>query len=137
MGLVIDITERQIELLRASIAEMGTCGEQISDQFYAHLFRLDPGLRYLFGEDLSEQHHSLTFMMDFIVRRLHHWEELQPRLKNLAIRHATYGVRTADYATFSRAMIETISARQTDPETVAAWKALFEAISATMIDAVE
>ena len=136
MGLTIDISERQIALLRAGIADVDADGEQVSADFYARLFELDPGLRYLFPEDLTEQRHSLIFMMDFIVRRLHRWDELRPRLRNLAIRHVTYGVRAADYATFGRAMIETLAAHRYEPDTIVAWQALFEAISATMIEAI-
>jgi methyl-accepting chemotaxis protein len=137
MGLVIDITERQIELLQISIVEMSAQGDKVTAEFYARLFQVDPGLRYLFPDDLTDQRHSLTFMMDFIVRRLHRWDEIRPRLRNLAIRHVSYGVRPADYGTFGKAMIETLADYEEDAETVAAWKALFESMSATMIEASE
>jgi hemoglobin-like flavoprotein len=129
------LTDRQIDLLQASIADMVTDGDKISADFYRRLFDLDAGLRYLFSNDLEDQQHSLIFMMGFVVRRLHNWEEICPRLRNLAIRHVSYGVRVEDYATFGKAMLETLYRHQRDHETLAAWGCLFEAISTTMIEA--
>jgi hemoglobin-like flavoprotein len=129
------LTDRQITLLQASIAEMSADGDKISADFYERLFVLDPGLRYLFSNDMVEQHHSLIFMMGFVIGRLRSWTEICPRLRNLAIRHASYGVRTEDYATFGKAMMDTLSQHQSDAETLVAWACLFEAISATMIEA--
>lgn len=135
MNAANGLTDRQITLLQASIAEMSADGDKISADFYKRLFNVGAGVRYLFPTDMVEQHHSLIFMMAFVVRRLRDWEEICPRLRNLAIRHVSYGVRTEDYAVFGKAMMDTLAEYQKDPEILAAWACLFEAISATMIAA--
>ena len=130
----------QIALLRESFAVLATDAEIHNLALFNRLFELDPDLRFLFPEDLHPHWHRLVAMIGYVVRRLDRWDRVEPRIRNLGLRHTAYGARTADYATFERAIRDVIGARlglSEDSPTMLAWSALFSTVSRSMIEAAE
>jgi len=112
--------------------------ESTTMELFEQLFAIDPRLRFLFPEDLHDQKHRLMSMIGFIVRKVERWDFVEPRLRNLGVRHVSYGVSAADYASFEQAMLAVLKKKlqlDDDSEVLRAWSALFHAVSNTMIDA--
>lgn len=129
-------TPRQIELIRESFRRLSQDSDHSVAAFYDRLFDTEPRLRFLFPDELAETQQKLISMFTFLVLRLDRWEEVRPRLANLGLRHASYGVQPSDYAAFGRA----ISAVLRDSlgvmegsETHDAWQYLFTEISDAMV----
>jgi hemoglobin-like flavoprotein len=128
------LTEGQIELLRSSFAALSEDADAVAADFYARLFTRDPRLLYLFPQDLTEQRRLLVFMIGYIVRRAHLWNEIAPRIRNLGIRHTSYGVTAPDYDSFGASMLDTLAGRGCGSEELEAWVALFAAVSEAMLE---
>lgn len=129
-------TPRQIELIRESFRKLSQDSERSVAAFYDRLFEMEPQLRFLFPEELAETQQKLISMFTFLVLRLDRWEEVRPRLANLGLRHASYGVQPADYIAFWHAVTEVLRDALAVPEgseTHEAWRILFNAISDAMI----
>jgi nitric oxide dioxygenase len=129
-----------LALLKESFTHLAVDAEGATLALFERLFQLDPRLRFLFPEDLSDQKHRLMSMIGFVVRRLHRWEQIEPRLRNLGLRHVSYGAKASDYRTFERAMLDVLASRlnlSEDSETLRAWSLLFAAVSEAMLEAAE
>jgi len=131
------LTPRQIELIQDSFATATKAPEEVIENLFWRLFALDPGLRYLFPEDLTDLHRRFGFMLGFLIHRLDRWDEIAPRLRNLGVRHISYGVQARHYETFGQALMETLNdvLLDADSECIAAWNFLYERVSSTMIAA--
>lgn len=132
------LTPHQRDLVQSSFAKLSADPDAATIAMLGRLFALDPGLRYLFPEDLSDQKRRLMSMIGLIVRRLDDWDHVEPRLRNLGLRHISYGVKPSDYATFGQAMQETLCERLglgTGSEVLAAWAQVFQTVAETMIEA--
>ena len=68
----------------------GSCGKAMAFFIYSKLFELDPALRPLFPEDLSEQKEKLMKMISLAVEGLTDLGALVPKVEELGRRHATY-----------------------------------------------
>ena len=131
------LTQRQITLLRESFDCLASRTDAIFGSFFEKLFDTTPEARYLFPTDLSRHERRLVYTIRFIVSRLDRWNEVEPYLLNLGVRHTVYGVREADYAVFVSVLSDTLATvlPEGSEEVIQAWVCLFEQVSASMIDA--
>jgi len=132
------LTQRQIELIQDTFGTASTRADEVMEHLFQNLFGLDPGLRYLFPQDLGELKRRFGFMLGFLVHRLEEWDEIAPRVRNLGVRHVSYGVQVRHYETFGQALMKTLRdvlLLDDDSECVGAWRALYELVSTTMIAA--
>jgi hemoglobin-like flavoprotein len=132
------MTPQQIERVRASFALVAPIADQAAALFYANLFEADPSLRSLFRGDMAAQGAKLMQMIGAAVRLLDTPHALVPVLRRLGERHAGYRVREAHYATVGTALLRTLEqglGDAFDTDTRDAWAALYDFVSATMIDA--
>ena len=134
----LHLSQEELCLLRESFTLLAQDAEGATMALFDRLFELDPKLRFMFPEDLRDQKHRLISMIGFIVRRLHRWDQVEPRLLNLGLRHVSYGVQRSDYLVFKQAMIDILMSRlrlEKESLTIKAWSTVFEAVSATMVSA--
>ena len=128
----------QVQLVRSSFALVRPIAPQAAALFYDHLFAADPSLRGLFIGSLMHQGVRLMKMIEGAVGLLDKPDALMPVLRTLGARHIGYGVVDADYATVGDALLRTLEQGLGDaftPDVRAAWVAMYELISRTMIAA--
>lgn len=131
----------QIILIETSFAEVNAVRDDAAALFYERLFVHDPALRSLFGDtDMAQQGQKLFSALRLVVASLRNLPAVIPVLEDLAERHATYGVRTAHYATVGTALIETLSlyfGLRFTPDLRAAWVSAYETVAGVMISAAD
>lgn len=128
----------KIHLIRASFALVAPASQAVGLIFYRNLFALDPKLKSLFPEDLSQQSAKLIQMLSAAVNSLDKLDELVPVVQQLAKRHLKYGVTPQHYQTVGAALLNTLVEGLGDelsPEAFIAWKELYLLLSQTMIAA--
>ena len=132
------MTPEQQTLVRSSFAKVAPIADTAAILFYEELFRLDPGLRPLFKEDLTEQRKKLMAMLTTAVLNLGEWEKISAAVKALGRRHVSYGVKPADYQTVGVALIATLEkglGADFTPEVRAAWLACISTVAGEMLTA--
>ena len=132
------MTPRQIELVRSSFALVEPIADTAAQIFYRRLFDLDPTLRGLFAEDLTQQRRNLMQTLAVVVRGLDRLDTLTPAVEALGRRHTTYGVQVEDFETVGAALIDTLEEGLGEAftgETRAAWCAAYAILSSVMIGA--
>ena len=130
-----EMTQIQLELVRASFAQVAQMADAAGELFYRRLFELDPSLRSLFRSDLQEQGRKLIQMLGLAVAWLDRPDMLLPTIEALGRRHELYGVKTRDYQTVGEALLWTLAkglGEAFTPEVRGAWIAVLELISSVM-----
>jgi hemoglobin-like flavoprotein len=128
----------QVELIRARFGEVLLAGDSASAIFYDRLFELAPETRALFANDLAQQGRLLIATLAKVVTGLSHQREVLPALRELAIRHVAYGARVEHYAIVGEAliwMVGRVSVPRFDPAIEMAWRAAYDLVAQTMIEA--
>jgi hemoglobin-like flavoprotein len=106
--------------------------------FYRKLFALDPDLRQLFTGDMDQQGTRLLQMISAAVRGLDRLDVLLPVVRDLGMRHVTYGVRDEDHGTVAAALLWTLEQalrEEFTPEVKSAWIKTYGVLSQTMREA--
>jgi hemoglobin-like flavoprotein len=127
-----------IRLVRDSWTRIGAIAPEAAALFYRNLFAVAPNLQPLFKGDMAAQGASLMRMLGAAVERLDHIDTLVPMIQDLGRRHATYGVRVADYESVRVALLRTLEqglGSDFTPATKVAWARVFGIVSSTMIAA--
>jgi hemoglobin-like flavoprotein len=120
-----------IRLVRTTFAQI----QPVANLFYERLFTLDPSLRPLFSADLSQQKHALMATLKVAIEHLDRPDELVPIVERLGVRHVSYGVQPAHYATVGAALLWTLEQGLGTAFTApvrTAWTAVFELLASTM-----
>ena len=134
------MTPRQIQLVQESMARILAAGGDFTDAFYARLFALDPGLKFLFAPYMDEQQKILVDELHKLIRSLDRPHRLLPALRYLGQQHAYYGVRPADYELVQQALLAALE-QTLGPTFTAdarhAWRASFRLMAETMKEAAE
>lgn len=134
------MTPQQVALVRHSFNLVAPIADQAAETFYKILFQADPSLRVLFKGDMREQGAKLMQMISAAVKLLDQPQTLLPVLRTLGARHGGYGVVPLHYATVGGALLLTLEqglGPAFDAPTRAAWTAMYEVVSSTMIGAAE
>lgn len=132
------MNRQQIDLVRHSFALVQPIAAQAAALFYDELFAADPSLRTLFRGDMAQQGDRLMAMIGSAVGLLDRPDALLPVLCRLGARHGAYGVADSHYATVGGALLRTLErglGPAFTPEVRAAWAALYDGVSRTMIEA--
>lgn len=134
------LSTQQIQLIQQSYAAADSRPEALIARLFERLFELDPGLRYLFPADMEGLVRRFGFMLGFLVHRLDQWDDIVPQLRNLGIRHISYGVRTCHYKVFGEAFMDAVLdclGPPSDSEATSAWSHLYREVSEIMVAAGE
>ena len=129
------MTTEQIRLVQTSFAQVAPIAPQAAALFYGRLFELDPGLRPLFKSDLTDQGRKLMQMIGVAVNGLTRLDDIVPAVKQLGVRHATYGVKDEHYDTVAAALLWTLGQGLGDgftPEVSEAWTEAYTLLASTM-----
>jgi hemoglobin-like flavoprotein len=129
------MTPDQIDLVKASFRKVAPIADTAAALFYGKLFALDPSLRALFKNDMTEQGRKLMSTIAVAVNSLDRIATILPVVEALAQRHAGYGVEDAHYDTVGTALIATLAEGLGDaftPATRDAWIACYGLLAGTM-----
>ena len=136
----LDMTPRQIEIVKMSFAKIMPFKDQAAELFYCRLFELDPSLRLMFRPDMEEQKQKLMVAIALVVTNLDKLDNLLPTVRVLGQRHKSYGVRNRHYELVGAALLWTLEiglgTGWTD-ELAEAWKNAYGRIAAAMIEGAE
>jgi methyl-accepting chemotaxis protein len=102
------MTREEIAIIRADWRAVLTIADLAATLFYKKLFELDPSVRALFRDDLTEQKKKLVTMLTIAVDKLDDPGVLEPIVRRLGRRHVRYGVRPEHYQTVGAALISTL-----------------------------
>jgi len=97
------MTPEHIALVQRTFADVLPLADTAAALFYERLFTLDPALRVLFHSDMQEQGRKLMTVLQLAVAGLSRLEALLPMVQQLSVRHRSYGVKDAHYATVGAA----------------------------------
>lgn len=108
----------------------------VGDTFYSKLFAAHPSLRRMFPKNMDPQYHKLINMLNTIVSRLDHLDQLTDDIAAMARRHVEYGVKPLHYRLVGEALLWTLShglGNDWTPATSNAWTKCYHLLSETMI----
>ncbi len=131
------LTERQVELIRTSWANVVPVQDMASTVFYGRLFRIAPEVRPMFPDDMRSQRMKLMKTLGTVVDALDDLDALMPAIRDLAINHVGYGVEAAHYGKVGEALMwtfERLLGPRFDDETRAAWVAAYGALTDAIIE---
>lgn len=129
---------KQKSVVQESFKKIKPFSGKITRVFYDRLFELDPGLRKLFKKDLRDQRRKFIKSLTFVIENINDTDNIESKLKDLAIQHILYQVQEKDYKTFGNALMFTLSAALGDgftPQVKEAWKNTYNYIAQIMIKA--
>lgn len=134
------MTPEQVEMVQSSWDKVKPIQDTAADLFYGKLFELDPELRPIFPEDMTEQKKKLMQMISTAVAGLSKLDEIVPAVQALGRRHVNYKVTPAMYDTVGAALLDTLEKGLGDAWTEPlkeAWVLTYTTLAKTMIDAAE
>jgi hemoglobin-like flavoprotein len=129
------MTPEQKRLVQSTFLRVAAIAEPAAAMFYARLFDLDPTLRPLFTGDMKEQGVKLMRMIGMAVAGLDRLDEFVPTVRQLGVRHSSYGVRDEHYDTVAAALLWTLEHGLGDaftPDARDAWAAVYGVLASTM-----
>lgn len=129
------MTPEKVKLVQDSFAKVAPIAGTAADIFYDRLFELDPSVRKMFPEDLSNQKVKLMQMLGTAVNGLSDLPSIVPAVQDLGRKHVDYGVKDAHYDTVGSALIFTLEKGLGDdftPEVKDAWVETYGVVSTTM-----
>ncbi len=132
------VSPTQISLVQNSWAKVGPIAETAADLFYSRLFELDPSLRELFPEEMSEQKKKLMQTLAVCVNGLNELAEIVPAVQALGKRHVDYNVKPEQYETVGVALLWTLEqglGEAWNADLAEAWTEVYGVLSATMKEA--
>jgi len=127
-----------VTLVQQSFEKVAPLGVKVSEIFYDELFTLDPSLRRMFKEDMTEQNKMVISALTLVVRSLHAPQAILEPVKALGKRHVGYGVKPEQYATVGNALLRTLQkglGDQFTPELRDAWVEAYATLSGIMKEA--
>ena len=130
------MTEKQIQLVKESWAQVVPISETAGMLFYNRLFEVAPMVRSMFGDDLRPQARKLMSMLSMIVSKLDRLDTLLDEIKMLAGRHDKYGARPEHYEVVGNCLLWTLNKGLGDKwnnETEEAWVRAYGILSSAMI----
>ncbi|MEP1384385.1 MAG: globin family protein [Paraglaciecola sp.] len=128
----------QITLVQESFSKIIPISSLAAELFYNKLFELNPKLKPLFKQDITEQGTKLMKMLGVAVNNLNNLEMLIPIVQTLGERHIGYGVKEEHYDTVGEALIWTLEqglGKDFTPELKDAWLITYTTLATVMIEA--
>lgn len=132
--------QKDIESIRASWEKVKPIQQQVAALFYERLFDIDPELKPLFKDDVTEQGRKLMSMLNTVVVNLDRLDTLIPSVQALGRRHVGYGVHAESYSTVGAALLWTLQTGLGDAFTDTAseaWGKAYQLLAGEMISAAQ
>ena len=129
------MTPQEIALVKSTWQKVLPIRDTAAELFYTKLLALDPALKPLFKTGMKEQGQKLMAMISTAVNGLDRLDSIVPAVQDLGRRHASYGVKDADYDTVGGALLWTLEQGLGDaftPQVKEAWVKAYTLLSSTM-----
>ena len=129
------MTPHQIQLVQSTWKQVIPISGTAATIFYNRLFEIDPQLRGMFSDDLTEQKRKLMQMIGIAVAGLNDLATIVPAVQALGQRHVSYGVKDEHYAVVGAALLWTLEAGlgpAFTPEVKNAWSEVYGVLAETM-----
>lgn len=133
----MSLQPEQKKFIQGSFRQIAS-NNQFAEQFYHHLFVLDPASRDLFSSDMTEQCDKFMQTISVIVGSLNDINILTPSIKNLGRRHARYQVTPEQWKTVKIALLKAIEetlGADYRPDVAQAWGDAYDLIADIAIKA--
>jgi hemoglobin-like flavoprotein len=133
------VNAAQQELVRTTFARLAVMPEVAGALFYERLFAVNPGFRALFKNDMRIQSVKLMTTLAMVVYNLPDPGQVLPAIRDLAVRHAEYGVKLADYDALREALLwslEQALGKDFTPAVGEAWTICYDELAGEMKAAV-
>jgi nitric oxide dioxygenase len=130
------MTPQQVNQVQASFVKIAPIADRAAALFYGRLFEIAPETRGLFRGAMDKQGRKLVSALETIVNSLGDFEAIVPIARDLAERHAAYGVAREHYALVGSALLWTLEQSLADeftPALRAAWETAYSVLSEVMI----
>lgn len=134
----MQLSNDEIDLLRASFRQVAAQPGAAAALFYDRLFATVPETRAMFPAEMDAQGAKLMSTLGIVVAQLHALDRMQPMLAALARRHVGYGVVPDHYALLFEPlawMLRQSLGDRCTPAVAAAWLKAFTGLTAAMIAA--
>jgi hemoglobin-like flavoprotein len=132
------MTQTEINLVQNSWKNLRKIEPQIiGDVFYSKLFLDAPHLKHLFHTPPAEQSKKLINMLNVVIARLEHLDDLKNDIRQLGIRHQSYGVKASHYDIVGNALIWTLQralGKEWNDNLSRAWIECYTTLASAMID---
>lgn len=128
----------QITLVQDTFKLVVPIKETAAELFYNRLFELEPSVRPMFPEDVTEQGKKLMAALGTVVSGLTALETIVPTVQKLGVSHVGYGVEDEHYGVVGEALIWTLEQGLGDAFTVEvrdAWLAAYTLLANVMVEA--
>jgi len=102
------MTQKEINLIKASWASVIPIAEEAGGIFYERLFSVAPELRQMFSIDITAQAKKLTDMITYVVLNLDKLYEILHDIKELGAKHKAYGTKPEHYQIVGECLIWTL-----------------------------
>lgn len=129
------MTPQQKDLVRSTWTQVVPIKGKAAELFYNKLFELDPSVKPMFKDDITEQGKKLMMSINTVVNALDRLEPMVPILQDMGKRHKGYGVQDHHYATVGVALLWTLETGlgpAFTPEVKGAWTEAYTLIATTM-----
>jgi hemoglobin-like flavoprotein len=133
------VNAAQQELVRTTFARLAVMPEVAGALFYERLFTANPRFRPLFKNDMRIQGIKLMTMLAMVVYNLPEPGQVLPAIRDLAVRHAEYGVKLTDYDALREALVwalEQVLGKDFTPAVREAWTVCYDELAGEMKAAV-
>jgi hemoglobin-like flavoprotein len=130
------LTDRQIDLVQSSFADVLPIAEAAGMMFYERIFFLAPDARALFGDDIAAQARRTMAAVKTAVDGLRALDQVAPFLVRLGARHVGYGVVPEHFDVVGAALMWTLEqglGESFTPEVAEAWGEVWQMIVETML----
>jgi hemoglobin-like flavoprotein len=131
------LTRDQADIVQLTWRAVLPVGDTFAELFYGRLFALDPEVRRLFKDDMTEQGRNLTAMLSVATASLAKPERISVALRQLGRRHAAYGVRPEHFVLVEDALLFALEHVLIDvftAEVKAAWQAAYARLTSLMLE---
>jgi nitric oxide dioxygenase len=125
----------QQELVQTTFAKLAVMPEVAGALFYERLFATHPDFRPMFKNDMRIQGVKLMAMLAMVVYNLPEPPQVSSAIRELAIRHVEYGVKTAHYDALREALLWTLEqalAEDLTPAAREAWTVCYDELAGEM-----
>ncbi|BFV58123.1 FAD-binding oxidoreductase [Kitasatospora sp. CMC57] len=141
-GVAVDQppTERDIELIRATLAVVEPLADRATAHFYALIFVHHPEVRALFPAAMDVQRDRLFRSLLMAARSADDPAGLTEYLTRLGQGHRKYGTLTGHYAPVGECLVAALAkycGSRWDADTELAWRRVYRLIATVMTDAAE
>ena len=129
------MTAEEIKLVKKSFSQIKDIND-FTNKFYKNLFDYDNTLKILFKRDIATQIEMLSKTLQYAVRNLDSFSDIESDLKELGKKHANYGVKPEHYNTVGNMLIKTLQEQLGDAfqENIRkAWLNAYKNIANTMM----